>query len=310
MTKTSVFAAFVLFAVSAVSAGEQRLRFAFITCCRDEAFFGPVKKGMNDAAAAQGVECVFLGTPGVDVRAQAAMVRQAVADGYNGIALNIIDPVAFDLVVAETMAQGVPVVAFNTDDRRTPNARLAGICQGYYEAGLALGAAADYIPPKSRVLLTQHDIGVSSLDDRLRGLQDALRKRDIAWKVICATNEPAKAVEIIERELRAQPDIRFVLATGLTDTEAAGHAIERSFAGKGHAAAGFDLTPELLRLLRAGVLRMTVDQQPYLQGYYPVVWLTHYCRYGLRPSNFDAGATILRAADADRVLELTRLGYR
>ncbi len=291
-------------------AAEGRLRFVFITTCRDEAFFGPVKQGMRDAARRMEVDCDFIGTPGVDVKAQAAMVRQAVADGYHGIALNLIDPVAFDEVVREARARGVPVVAFNSDDQRTPNDRLSGICQNYYQAGRSLGGAATYIPPGSRVLLTQHDLGISSLDDRLRGLQDALRKRGIRWKTICSTNEPAKATEVIAAELKANPDIRFVLATGLTDTEAAGHAIERDFAGKGYAAAGFDLTPEILRMLKSGVLRMTIDQQPYGQGFYPVVQLALYCRYGIEPSNLDAGATIVTAKDADRLLELTRQGYR
>lgn len=292
------------------SAAEGRLRFVFITCCRDEAFFGPVKQGLRDAARALDVQCDFIGTPGVDVAAQAELVRKAVAEGYHGIALNIIDPVAFDEVVREARQRGVAVVAFNTDDRRTPNARLAGICQNYYEAGLALGQAATFIPPGSKVLLTQHDQGISALDDRLRGLQDALRPRNITWKVICSTNEPDRATEIITAELKADPQIRFVLGTGLTDTEAAGHAIERHFAGKGYAAAGFDLTPEILRMLGSGVLRMTVDQQPYAQGFYPVVQLALYCRYGIQPCDLDAGATIVTARDVDRLLDLTRKGYR
>lgn len=305
-------ASWALLAASVVpaAAAEGRLRFVFITCCRDEAFFGPVKQGLRDAARAMDVHCDFIGTPGVDVAAQAALVRKAVAEGYHGIALNIIDPVAFDEVVREARGRGVAVVAFNTDDRRTPNARLAGICQNYYEAGLALGRAATFIPPGSKVLLTQHDRGISALDDRLRGLQDALRPRNITWKVICSTNEPDRATEIITAELKADPQIRFVLGTGLTDTEAAGHAIERHFAGKGYAAAGFDLTPEILRMLRSGVLRMTVDQQPYAQGYYPVVQLALYCRYGILPCDLDAGATIVTSRDVDRLLELTRKGYR
>ncbi len=307
---TAALLALLATGVVPVPAAEGRLRFVFITCCRDEAFFGPVKQGLRDAARAMDVECDFIGTPGVDVAAQAELVRKAVAEGYHGIALNIIDPVAFDEVVRDARQRGVAVVAFNTDDRRTPNARLAGICQNYYEAGLALGRAATFIPAGSKVLLTQHDRGISALDERLRGLQDALRPRKMTWKVICSTNEPERATEIITGELKADPSIRFVLATGLTDTEAAGHAIERHFAGKGYAAAGFDLSPEILRMLRSGVLRMTIDQQPYTQGYYPVVQLALYCRYGILPCDLDAGATIVTAADVDRLLDLTRKGYR
>ncbi len=78
------------------------LRLAFITCAVEARFFEPVKKGMSDAAKMMGVECDFLGTEGVDVAAQAKMVRQAVADGYNGIALNIIDKSNVEQVIELT----------------------------------------------------------------------------------------------------------------------------------------------------------------------------------------------------------------
>ena len=70
------------------------------------------------------------------------MVRQAVADGYNGIALNLIDPEAFDNVVADAISKGVPVVGFNIDDNSTPNARLASVNQRVYAAGRILARRA------------------------------------------------------------------------------------------------------------------------------------------------------------------------
>lgn len=80
------------------SSGE-KLKFIFITCVVNEDFFIPVKKGMEDAAEMLDVECLFTGTDGVDIAAQAEMVRQAIKDKYDGIALNIIDPVGFDVVI-------------------------------------------------------------------------------------------------------------------------------------------------------------------------------------------------------------------
>jgi simple sugar transport system substrate-binding protein len=296
--------------VARTAAAEPRpLKFAFITCCRDEAFFGPVKQGMADAARQMNVHCDFLGTEGVDVKAQANMVRKAVADGYDGIALNIIDPTSFDDVVAEAMRKGVPVVAFNVDD--PTNARLAAVCQDFVKAGQALAThTLEFLPAGGKVLITQHDEGISALDDRLKGIQEVLKQKGVAWKVICSTNEPKKAIEVIAKALKANPDIKFVLGTGQTDTEAAGRVIERDFVGKGYASAGFDLSPEILRLVKAGVIRCTVDQQPYIQGYYPVVQLTLYRRYGIQPPNIDAGAGIITRKDVDRVIDLTKKHYR
>ncbi|MHB8901651.1 MAG: substrate-binding domain-containing protein [Thermoguttaceae bacterium] len=290
---------------------DEPLKLIFITPCREEAFFGPVKKGMQDAAAMLGVECSFTGTVEVDVKAQAEMVRKAVADGYDGIALNIIDPVAFDEVVREAAGKGVPVVAFNVDDQSTDNARLAAVCQDFYRAGRTVGArAGEFIAPGSKVLVTLHNEGISALDDRARGIQDSLKDKNLAWKVIVSGNDPQTAVETIADQLRADPEIKAVLCTGLTDTEAAGTSAEKHFTGRDLVIAGFDLTPNILGMVDRGVIKFTIDQQPYTQGFYPVVQLTLYCRYGIQPSSIDAGAGIVTQKDARRVIELTAKKFR
>ena len=101
-----------------------------------------------------------------------------------------------------------------------------------------------------------------------------------------------------------------VLGTGQVDTEAAGLAIEREFKGRGYGAAGFDLSPDILRLIKAGIIKFTIDQQPYIQGFYPVVQLALYCRYGIRPSSMDAGAGLITRENVDSVMELSKRSYR
>jgi simple sugar transport system substrate-binding protein len=74
--------------------------------------------------------------------------------------------------------------------------------------------------------------------------------------------------------------------------------------------AGFDLSPEILRLIKEGIVSFTIDQQPYLQGFLPVVQLVLNIRYGIRPSAVDAGATVIDRSSVDAVMELSRAGYR
>jgi simple sugar transport system substrate-binding protein len=290
---------------------EEPLKFIFITTVVHEDFFKPVKKGMEDAAAMMGVECEFTGTEGVDVAAQAEMVRKAVKDGYDGIALNIIDPVGFDIVVAEAIEAGVPVVAFNVDDHATPNARLSSVNQQLYEAGKTLGRESlAFVEPGSHVLMTMHAEGVSALEDRLRGAQEILGAKGVTWTVAVTGNTAAESAERIAEILEQHPEIRRVLCTGQADTEGAGLAIEQKYRGKAYLAAGFDMTPEILRLIKAGHIRFTIDQQPYVQGFYPVMQLTLLKRYGIRPSSMDAGAAIITADQVDMVMQLSEQHYR
>lgn len=287
------------------------LRLAFITCSVEGKFFEPLRTGMNDAAHRMGVRADFMGTRGVDIPAQIEMVRQAVKDGYDGIALNIIDPVAFDVVIHETLDKGVPVVAFNIDDNATPSARLSGVSQRFVEAGKKLAShLLSSIPENAHVLMTLHDLGISALDDRQRGMQEILRSKNVRWTVLVSGNDSVQGAERIAAALKENPDIRIVLGSGQSDTEAAGRAIRQLFADKDYWAAGFDLSPTTLELIRQGHIRCTVDQQPYIQGFYPVVQLTLLLRYGITPSDMDAGAAIIDASNVEHVMELTKQHIR
>ena len=144
----------------------------------------------------------------------------------------------------------------------------------------------------------------------LRGLQDVLRAKNTRWTVAVTGNDAVEGADVVAALLREHPDVRVVLGTGQSDTEAAGRAIERDFASGNYWVAGFDLSPETLRLIDAGHIRCTVDQQPYIQGFYPVVQLVLYLRYGIAPPDIDAGAAIIDRSNVRQVMELSRSHYR
>lgn len=291
--------------------GSKGLKLAFVSCAVGAKFFEPVKKGMNDAADMLEVQCDFIGTEGVDVAAQVKIIRQAVESGYDGIAVNIIDPEAFDEVIEEAMAKGIPVVGFNVDDHATPNARLSSVNQQLHKAGQSL---AEFLLPdiqeNAHVLITMHDEGVSALEDRRDGIQSILKQKNIVATVIIPGNDSAKGMDVIAKALKENPKIRIVIGTGQADTEAAGMVIERYYPDRGYWAAGFDLSPKTLQLIKDGHILCTVDQQPYIQGFYPVVQLTHYLRYGIIPSDVDAGATIIDKSNVDQVMALSEKKIR
>lgn len=291
---------------------ESKLKLVFITCAVGEAFFDTVRQGMRDAADALGVEAEFIGTEGVDVQAQADMVRQTVAAGCDGIALNVIQAGAFEEVTREALDRGVPVVAFNVDGTYGEGPHLSSVNQDLYRAGRTLAErAVAHLPQGARVLITMHDEGISALEDRARGIQEVIAEsREATWQTAVTGIDPEKAAAIIEAELRADPAICAVLCTGQADTEGAGLALERSSGGARLFAAGFDLSPDILRLIEGGVIDFTIDQQPYAQGFYPVVQLVLYCRYGIMPSSMDAGAGIITGENVGDVTELSARGYR
>ena len=65
----------------------------------------------------------------------------------------------------------------------------------------------------------------------------------------------------------------------------------RGRARERQASATFDLGPDVLKAVEAGRIAFAVDQQPYLQGYLPIVMLAQRARYGLFPAQGDVVAT-------------------
>jgi len=289
---------------------KQRLRFIFITPCVGEDFFDVVKKGMRDAATLMDVESSFVGTADVDIDQQIKMIRRAIAEGYDGITVSIINATAFNEVVTEALGKGIPVVAFNVD-AAPANGRLSAVCQNLRSSGRVLGTEASRIlSDNARILMTVHSEGISALEDRLQGAQEILAQQGVSWEVLVTGIYPDKAAEVIANTLAANPQISAVLGTGLADTEGAGLAVERDFPDKGLFVGGFDLSAEILRLIKAEVIALTIDQQPYIQGFYPVVQLALYCRYGIMPSNIDTGAALITKNNVDAVLKRCAKGYR
>jgi simple sugar transport system substrate-binding protein len=62
--------------------------------------------------------------------------------------------------------------------------------------------------------------------------------------------------------------------------------------------------------MQSGYIQVEVDQQPYMQGFMPVMEAYLANKLGLSPANIDTGQGIVTPADADAILELSAQGLR
>jgi len=74
----------------------------------------------------------------------------------------------------------------------------------------------------------------------------------------------------------------------------------------------FDLSPTVLQAVANGQIDFAIDQQPFLQGYLPVVFLVNFIRYGVIPSQDTVftGPNFVTRETAAKVLALTKKGIR
>ncbi|MDR2434765.1 MAG: substrate-binding domain-containing protein [Treponema sp.] len=265
------------------------MKFIYITAFVNEGFFLEVKKGMNDAADMLGVGCTFTGTPDADVDTLNRMVRQAIQEKYDGIAVDIFSPGIFTDVIKEAKDAGIPVIAFNIDD--PGSGRLAGVQQNFYRAGKSLGERAlPRIQENSTVIVALHDEGVSALDERAQGISEAITGKNVKIKTVITGNTPDLAKEAILKNLSS--DVSAVLCTGQSDTEGAGLAIQ-TLAGAKPYLAGFDVSDGIKKLINEGIIDFSIDQQPYIQGFYPLLMLYQNATRGIVPFDIDCGSDMI-----------------
>jgi simple sugar transport system substrate-binding protein len=266
------------------------MKFIYITPFVDEEFFIPLKKGIRDAADMLKVSAEFTGTPGADLEAFTALVEKAIAEKYDGIALSFAHGENLTPLVKKAGAVGIPVTAFNMDF--PASGRLAGVSQNFYKAGLSLGKrAAGKLGKNITVLGVMHDPGVECLEDRLRGISDGLKELNVTVKTVYSGNVSEKAKELILKEIT--PDVKAILCTGQPDLHGAGLAVKSLPEGSRPYVAGFDVCDEINALIREGIIDFTIDQQPYVQGFYPLLLMYQHLKCGITPFDIDTGAAIV-----------------
>ena len=73
---------------------------------------------------------------------------------------------------------------------------------------------------------------------------------------------------------------------------------------------GFDLAPQVIEQMKAGYIQVEIDQQPYEQGFLPVMQVYLEKKVGLAPSHIDSGEAVFTPEQADQLMGLAKQGLR
>jgi simple sugar transport system substrate-binding protein len=254
-------------------------------------FFNPVVRGAQDAAEAFGVDLDVQYANNDPVR-QNDIIESATAAGVDGIAVSISSSDAFDESICAAVEAGVTVIGFNNDDLEgaAGNCRQAYVGMDEEASGYELGQRmiAEFGLAEGDVVFNPREIPEASFAvARGGGIERAMGEAGITVETVRAGLDPAEAQNIMAQFLIANPDVKAVFGTGsVTSTVGAGAIAD---AGLDVPFAGFDLAVEIADAVESGAMFATMDQQPYLQGYYPIAQIAMAARYGLTPTDVDTG---------------------
>jgi simple sugar transport system substrate-binding protein len=291
-----------------------RVRIAVVTHGQaSDPFWAVVKSGIDQASRQLGVSVTYSAPDTTDLPRMRQLILQAISSKPDGLVVSIPDERALGGAIRTAVRAGIPVVSINSGTAVSKQLGvLAHVGQPDEAAGFAAGQrmAAEGV---REAVCVKHERGNAGLDDRCRGFTRAIRKAgghagefSINLQDRHAAEQKVGA-EVITRHV----DGMLTLGPAGTQAAIAGLQLNRLL-GSVHLAT-FDLSPEVLTALERRQIEFAVDQQPFLQGYLPIVFLTENRRYGLIPAKgtlVPTGPSFVTRANAGRVAQLTKQGIR
>lgn len=276
-------------------------------------FWSVVKRGVDDAARDMRVTVEYQAPGTFDMVAMSQLIDAAVASGPDALVVSIPDPDALGDSIKAAIAAGIPVISINSgSDVAAEFGVLAHIGQTEYEAGFGGGQRMADAGAKNALCVNQ-EIGNVSLDLRCQGFTDAMAAAGGTVEVLAVDlADPTGSQNRIAAALSADSTIDAVFTLGPTGAAPALLALEEGGMLGKIKVATFDLSPEVLAAVRDGNMLFAIDQQQYIQGYLPIVYLT------LNLENLNTPGTLLvptgpgfvTADTAARVIELSGAGTR
>ena len=250
-------------------------KFTFINHVTTNPFFTPTQNGAADACKLLGCSYQWTGSANSNVGEMVSAFNSAVSGGVDGIAVALISLTAFNSPTTKALAAKIPVVAYNADAAGNP--RLAYIGHDLFVSGQEMGDHIAELVPSGDVALFIATPGSLNIQPRIDGAQATLKKHPSIKPHVVATGAAlTQELSTIQAYMTSHSSFKGFFAVDGGSTQSVGQTIQKqNLIGKVKGG-GYDLTPITQQTVASGALQFTIDQQPYLQGFLPILQLYMY----------------------------------
>jgi simple sugar transport system substrate-binding protein len=283
-----------------------------------DAFGSIVQRGAQQAEADLGptVEYIYSGW---DVERMTQQLREAIAAAPDGIAMmGHPGDQALMALAEEAAAAGIKMMYQNVDVPEV-RARYGG---GYVGAQLASQGRALAEEALRQFGLGEGDsaiiwvpLGQPGRDLREGATRDRLQEAGLNVIVLDGlpeyASDPNQALPGLTAAALDNPDVKLIVYPGGQMLGAVPLYMDALGKAPGDIFnIGFDTSPAIMEAFDSGYVQLTSDQQPFQQGYLPILSLCGSLVYGLGPLNVDTGAGFVDTSNYQNVADLARQGLR
>lgn len=273
----------------------------------NDPFWSVVKNGVAKAGEETGANVEFRSPETFDMVAMSQLIDAAVNQEPDGLVVSIPDADALGPAIERAVAAGIPVISMNSgSDVSKKLGALLHVGQDEFDAGKAAGEKLAEMGGKKAICVNQ-EVGNVSLDQRCAGFSEGFGG---SVSVLPTTNDPSEIESKVSAALASDEDVDTIMALGAATAGEPSVAAAKA-SGRKVNVASFDLSASFLQSVVDGDAAFAIDQQQFLQGYLPVVFLALNAEYGLMPGgNVPSGPNLITAEKAAQVIDLSAKGIR
>lgn len=296
------------------TAQEDDLRFVIVSHGQAaDPFWSVVQQGSAQAAEDLSVTVEYQAPTTFDMVAMSQLIDAAVATEPDGLVVSIPDGEALTPAIQNALDAGIPLISINSGYETSQELGLmTHVGQTEYDAGLGGGQRMAEEGVTNAICLI-HEAGNAGLEERCAGFEEGITAAGgTVEQLVVDLNNPTEAQQRIDAALSENPDINGIMALGPAGATPAIMAVQDAGLSDTVKIATFDLSPEVLQGIQDGTVLFAIDQQQYMQGYLPIVFLTLYQRNGntVAQDIVMTGPGFVDASNVDQVVDLTEAGTR
>ncbi|BCJ92918.1 LacI family transcriptional regulator [Anaerocolumna cellulosilytica] len=270
----------------ALAAIKKNFIIGIILSSEGNAFFDDVIAGIRQAekeAASYGIQVVLKTMKGYDASVQLSLIRELKAN----IHTLILQPINDESVVQEINSlseQDIPVITLNNDIHNSR--RLCYVGSDYFKSGeTACGCLGLLTRGKANIGIVTGSVKILGHNQRILGFNSILERKYMDFYVadIIETNDDdQQGYTQTLKMLENHPEINalYIVAAGAVGVCKAVTELGKEMAID---IVACDTTPAVKELIQQGLIKATICQQPYVQGYQSLTLAVEFLIHGAIP---------------------------
>jgi simple sugar transport system substrate-binding protein len=276
-----------------------------------DSFWLIVRNGAEAAAEETQSDLEYRSPEKFDMAAMAQLIDAAVASKPDGLIVSIPDAAALSGPIRAAVAAKIPVISINSGLKVSKQLGCQmHIGQEDESAGKQAGERMKALGVKNAVILNQEG-GNAALELRIKGFREGFEGPFHHIQVLPVTMDFKECQDSMTDYLANYPSVDGIVALGPIVAEPALQAVQSAEETGKIKVCTFDISPAIVRALVKKQIEFAVDQQEWLQGYLPVVFLANYVKYGsiLQNELILTGPSFVTPENAQKVVNLLSLGF-